>query len=62
MHNAFDPFDALNAFSRGKTITSITGREYDARDFCRMVEYAAGMADIRIDDAEAVLGTDLYNQ
>ncbi|MBE6909514.1 MAG: hypothetical protein E7474_08085 [Ruminococcaceae bacterium] len=58
VHNAFDPFDALNAFSRGKTITSITGRKYDARDFCRMVEYAAGMADIGMNDAEAVLGTD----
>ena len=57
MHNAFDPFDVLDAFSRGETITSITGREYDARDFCRMVEYAAGMADIGINDAETVLGT-----
>ena len=49
VHNAFDPFDVLDAFSRGKTITSITGREYDARDFCRMVEYAAGMAEIGIE-------------
>ena len=57
VHNAFDPFDVLDAFSRGETITSITGREYDARDFCRMVEYAAGMADIGINDAETVLGT-----
>ena len=58
VHNAFDPFDVLNAFSRGETITSITGREYDARDFCAMVEYAAGMADIGINVAEAVLETD----
>ena len=58
VHNAFDPFDVLDAFSRGETITSITGREYDARDFCRMVEYAAGMGDIGINDAEVVLGTD----
>ena len=58
VHNAFDPFDVLNAFSRGETITSITGREYDAQVFCRMVEYAAGMSDIGINDAEAVLGFD----
>ena len=58
VHNAFDPFDVLDAFSRGETITSITGREYDAPDFCRMVEYAAGMSDIGINDAEIVLGFD----
>ena len=58
VHNAFDPFDVLDAFSRGETVTSITGREYDALDFCRMVEYAAGMADIGMDGAEAVFGTD----
>ena len=58
VHNAFDPFDVLNAFSRGETIGSITGREYDALDFCRMVEYAAGMSDISISDAEIVLGSD----
>ena len=55
VHYAFDPFDVLDTFSRGETIGSITGREYNARDFCRMVEYAAGMADIGINDAEAVL-------
>ena len=58
VHNAFDPFDVLDAFSRGETIGSITGREYDALDFCRMVEYAAGMSDISISDAEIVLGSD----
>ncbi len=57
VHNAFDPFDVLDAFSRGETVTSITGREYDALDFCRIVEYAAGMSDISISDAECVLGT-----
>ncbi|MBR0231331.1 MAG: hypothetical protein IJQ53_03795 [Clostridia bacterium] len=56
VHNAFDPFDVLDAFSRGETITSITGREYGALDFCRIVEYAAGMSDIGINDAEAALG------
>ncbi len=38
VHNAFDPFVVLESFSKGETITSITGREYDARDFCKMVE------------------------
>ena len=56
VHNAFDPFDVLDAFSRGETITSITGREYGALDFCMIVEYAAGMSDIGINDAEAALG------
>ena len=58
VHNAFDPFDVLDSFSRGETIGSITGREYNAQDFCRMVEYAAGMADIGMNDVEAVFGTD----
>lgn len=58
VHNAFDPFDVLKAFDKGITVTSITGREYGALDFCRMVEYAAGMTDIGINDAEAVLGFD----
>ena len=30
VHNAFDPFDVLEAFHTGHTITAITGREYDA--------------------------------
>ncbi|MBQ9467610.1 MAG: hypothetical protein IJU52_01215 [Clostridia bacterium] len=58
VHNAFDPFDVLKAFDKGITVTSITGREYGALDFCRMVECAAGMTDIGINDAEAVLGFD----
>ena len=56
VHNAFDPSSVLWAFSKGMTITSITGFEYDAKDFCLMVEYAAGMANIGIDDAERVFG------
>ena len=55
VHNAFDPFDVLNAISRGETIGSITGREYDARDFCRMIEYAAGMTNIGINDVETAV-------
>ena len=56
VHNAFEPFDALDCFSRGETITSITGREYDARDFCEMIEYAAGMGEINVSDAESIFG------
>ena len=56
VHNAFDPFGVLESFSSGKTVTSITGLEYDARDFCRMVEAAAGRVDISIDEAERVFG------
>ena len=56
VHNAFDPFDVLEAFYYGKTITSITGRQYDAKDFCRMVEYAAGRGEIGFDVAEKVFG------
>ena len=56
VHNAFDPFDVLECFHRGDILTSITGFEYDAADFCRMAEYAAGMMDISISEAEAVFG------
>lgn len=56
VHNSFDPVCTLELFEEGKTVTSITGREYTAADFCRMTEYAAGRYDIQIDDAEKVFG------
>ena len=56
VHNSFDPDSVLYEFSGGRTVTSITGREYNAADFCRMVEYASGMVDIHIDYAERVFG------
>ena len=56
VHNSFDPDSVLRFFAAGKTVTSITGREYDAKDFCRMVEYASGMVDVQIDYAEKVFG------
>ena len=56
VHNAFDPDGVLDAFRDGRTVTSLTGLVYTARDFCRMVEYAAGSVDIGIDDAERVFG------
>ena len=56
VHNSFDPVCTLKSFAEGRTVTSITGCEYTAADFCRMVEYAAGRYDIQIDDAEKVFG------
>ena len=54
VHNAFEPFGVLEAFQNGQLITSVTGCEYDAEAFCRMVEYAAGRGDISIEQAEKV--------
>ena len=56
VHNAFEPFYVLDSFKRGQTITSVTGFEYDAKDFCQMVDYAKFMGDIGIDDAERAFG------
>lgn len=56
VHNAFDPFCVLEAFHGGTTVTSITGREYDAKDFCEMTSFAAGMGNISISCAEKVFG------
>lgn len=56
VHNAFDPEYVLQAFAQGKTVNSITGLEYGAKDFCRMAEYAANMVNIQIDEAEKVFG------
>ena len=54
LHNSFEPLGALDVFRGGGTLTSITGLEYDARDFCELVAYAVGMVDVQIDDAERV--------
>ena len=56
VRGAFDPDAAVEEFAKGRLLTSITGREYDARDFCRMVEFAARLGEIAIDDAEEVFG------
>lgn len=56
VHNAFDPRDVIEMFYKGKTVTSITGREYSPIDFCKVVEYAAGMFEIGINTAETILG------
>lgn len=54
VRNAFDPTVVLECFSEGRTVTSISGFEYDAKDFCEMVEYAAGKGNIGIEIAEKV--------
>ena len=54
VHNAFKPLDVLELFESGSPVTSITGLEYNAEDFCAMVDYAAGRGDISIDEAEKV--------
>lgn len=56
VHNSFDPSVVLELVHEGRTLRSITGRCYGARDFCRMVEYAAGKGEMGIDDAEKVFG------
>ncbi len=54
VHNAFNPIDLLEVFRDGRCVSSITGRRYSARDFCRMVQFAAGKGELGIDDAESV--------
>ena len=58
VHNSFNPSVVLELLHEGRTLSSITGRRYGARDFCRMVEYAAGKGELGIDDAEKVFDVD----
>ena len=57
VHNSFDPLAAAEVFLEGRTLRSVTGREYGPEDFCRMVDYASGKGDMQIDDAERVFGS-----
>ncbi len=41
IHNAFDPCRAIEAFAKGESVRAITGKVYNAEEFCRMIEYAA---------------------
>ena len=41
IHNAFDPSVVLNAFAKGKTVDSISGKIYEAKEFCEMLTFAA---------------------
>lgn len=56
LHNSFEPFYLTDAFRDGKTVTSITGFKYTARDFCDLVDYVKNAGDIGIDDAERIFG------
>ncbi len=41
IHNAFEPFSVLKSFAEGKTVSSISGKDYSPLDFCKTLEYAA---------------------
>ena len=41
INNAFDPSVVLKAFAKGKTVDSISGKVYEAEDFCEMLAFAA---------------------
>ena len=41
IHNAFNLPDALKTFAKGNTVTLISGKAYDAKAFCTLVEFAA---------------------
>lgn len=62
VHHSFEPSSILEAFCEGRPVTSVTGRRYSARDFCRMVEYAAGKGEMDMDDAEQVFGGEVNVQ
>ena len=56
VRNSFVPSHVLQQFREGRTVTSITGKEYNGKDFCRMVAYAAGQGDVGIGEAERFFG------
>ena len=39
IHNAFDPLSVVEIFARGKTVTSLSGKVYDGRQFCEMLDF-----------------------
>ena len=39
IHNAFDPFDVLKAFAKGTAVDSISGKVYEAKEFCEMLAF-----------------------
>lgn len=55
IHNAWETIEILETFSTGGQIKSITGRKYNAKDFCKFVERASGYGNINIDEAERLL-------
>lgn len=57
LHNAFEIYGAYEALAAGETVTSITGRRYDASAFCALLACAvrAGRDEMQLSDAEAML-------
>ena len=41
IHNAFDPSVVLKSFAKGKTVNSISGKIYEAKELCEMLAFAA---------------------
>ncbi|MBR3251764.1 MAG: hypothetical protein IKF80_08630 [Erysipelotrichaceae bacterium] len=39
IHNAFDPFSVIETFVAGKNISSISGKIYDRKQFCEMLDF-----------------------
>ena len=52
VRHAFEPAKVFEAFSKGDTVTSYTGRAYTPEDFCRLVEFNAGTGNCSIEKAE----------
>jgi len=58
IHNAFDPDCVLDSFAKGENVESITGKVYNAKEFCRMIEYAADhLYDTDISYVEGAIGS-----
>ena len=56
IHNAFDTSYVIEAFSKGETVTSISGKLYDAESFCTLIAFAAdSLYDTDISYAESAL-------
>ncbi len=41
IHNGFDPAIAVRAFASGRTVSSASGKEYGAEEFCGTIAFAA---------------------
>ena len=54
VHNAFTADEIIYFALNNLNFKSITGFEYDIKDFCKMAEYASKEGDISIDTAEKV--------
>ena len=57
IRNAFEIYTAYEMLADGKTLTSISGRKYDAAGFCSLLACAVrmGLEELQLSDAEALL-------